>query len=238
MSVKLKPISTAWSLLIFGLASFILFLQTRYLIPFLSRRTGFEPVVFWLIVAGLAMFLPLLLVACYILKKEGWSLDSSMWTKRLRFSKLTRVDWLQCLGAIIVIGILSFSIMKITEAVTGPMDSNPPFMKFEPLTAGRYWILLLWIVYWPLNIMGEEILWRGVLLPRQEIRYGKTTWIFHAIFWSIFHISFGWKLMLTMLPILFILPYIVQKQKNSWIGVIIHAVINGPSFIAIAFGVL
>ena len=33
-------------------------------------------------------------------------------------------------------------------------------------------------------------------------------------------------------------PYVVQKTKNSWTGVVIHGVINGPSFIAIAFGVM
>jgi len=86
--------------------------------------------------------------------------------------------------------------------------------------------------------MGEEILWRGVILPRQEKASGQKAWFFHGLFWSIFHISFGWQLLIIALPSLFILPYAVQHRKNSWIGVIIHAMINGPSFIAISFGLL
>lgn len=37
---------------------------------------------------------------------------------------------------------------------------------------------------------------------------------------------------------LLILPYVVQKTKNTWTGVLIHAIINGPSFLAISFGLL
>jgi len=111
-------------------------------------------------------------------------------------------------------------------------------MSFEPLTAGRYWLLAVWFPYWILNIMGEEILWRGVMLPRQELAFGNKTWIVHGLGWGLFHIAFGWQLLITLLPILFIQSYVVQQRKNSWIGVIVHAGINGPGFLAIAFGLL
>ncbi|MCD4691374.1 MAG: CPBP family intramembrane metalloprotease [Calditrichales bacterium] len=86
--------------------------------------------------------------------------------------------------------------------------------------------------------MVIEYLWRGVILPKQEIVFGKNAWIIHGICWGIFHIAFGWQLLLTLIPILFIQSYVVQRRKNSWTGVIIHAVVNGPSFIAISFGLL
>ena len=86
--------------------------------------------------------------------------------------------------------------------------------------------------------MGEEILWRGVIFPRQEIAFKKYTWLIHGFCWGIFHIAFGWQLLLTLLPILFIQSYTVQRRQNSWIGVVIHAVVNGPSFIAISFGLI
>jgi membrane protease YdiL (CAAX protease family) len=92
-------------------------------------------------------------------------------------------------------------MVKMLEMITGPIDHQPPFMQFEPLSSGRYWI-------------------------------------FHGLCWSLFHIPFGWQLFLTILPILFIQSLAVQKTKNTWIGVLIHAVINGPSFIAISLGFL
>jgi len=41
-----------------------------------------------------------------------------------------------------------------------------------------------------------------------------------------------------LIPLIFIQSYIVQKTKNSWIGVIMHGGLNGPSFIAICFGLI
>ena len=128
--------------------------------------------------------------------------------------------------------------MKLLEMGLGEMDHSPSFMSFEPLTRGRYWLLGVWFPYWILNIMGEEILWRGVMLPRQEVAFGKYAWIVQALGWGLFHVAFGWELLLTLLPILIIQSYVVQKRKNSWVGVVIHGGLNGPSFVAIALGVL
>jgi membrane protease YdiL (CAAX protease family) len=238
MRNNIKGMGFIYSFLIFGIASLAIFLETHFLIPFLSEQTGIETIVFWLLVAGLGIFLPLLVVAYLILKSEGFKINKDTWQNRLRFKKMDKADWLWSIGAIIIIGILSFAIMKTLEVIFGHVESQPPFMVFEPLTPDRYWILLIWLPYWLLNIMGEEILWRGVILPRQEVIFKKYTWLIHAALWSVFHIAFGWQLLLTMLPILFIQSYVVQQRKNSWTGVVIHAIINGPSFIAISFGLL
>ena len=216
----------------------LLYLETHYLIPFLSRTTGLEPVIFWFIVAGLGMFLPLLVLAYYLLQIEGNVISKNTWKERLRFRKMTRQDWYWSLGGIVLISILSLIIMKSIELTGIKTTSHPSFMSFEPLTPGRYWYLLLWFPYWILNIMGEEILWRGVILPRQEEIFGNRTWLLHGAFWGIFHLAFGLQLLVTLLPILFVQSFIVQRQKNSWTGVLIHALINGPSFIAICFGLI
>ena len=235
---NLKSLGFTDSFIIFGIASIILILETHFLIPFFSRITGWETVIFWFIFAGLGMFLPLLILSYIFIKREGHPFNRELWTERLRFHKITRSDLLWSIGGIIAIGVLSASIMEILKAIFGEMQSQPPFMTFEPLSGGRLWILVAWFPYWLLNIMGEEIFWRGVLLPKQEIAFGKYTWLVHGTCWAIFHLAFGWMLFLTMLPILFIQSYVVCKTKNSYTGVIIHAVINGPSFILIALGVM
>jgi membrane protease YdiL (CAAX protease family) len=234
----MKKIGLPYSILVFGIAAIALFLETQYLIPFLSIQTGLEPIIFWIIVAGLGIFFPMLLLSYLILKSEGLKIGKDTWKDRLRFKMMNKSDWLWCAGSIILIGILSLLIIKALEIFIGKVESHPPFMYFEPLTPDRYWILLIWFPYWLLNIMGEEIFWRGVILPRQELAFGKNTWLIHGFFWGIFHIAFGWQLLITLVPILFIQSYVVQHRKNSWTGVVIHAVINGPSFIAISFGLL
>ena len=234
----LQKMGTGLSLAIFGTASIALILETHLLIPALSAATGLEPVVFWFIVAGLGMFAPLLITTALILKREGTLFQPGFWSSRLRFRCTNMGDWFWSLGAIIVIGMMSLGVTKGLEIIAGPMEHQPPFMSFEPLTPERYWILLIWLPYWVLNIMGEEILWRGTMLPRQELVFGKWTWFFHGIGWGVFHIAFGWQLLITLLPILFVQSYVVQRRKNTWVGVIIHGIVNGPAFLAIAFGVL
>lgn len=137
-----------------------------------------------------------------------------------------------------MVGLFSGLIMKGLELLIGKFDHSPAFMTFEPLTKGRYWLLLVWVPYWMLNIIGEEFLWRGVMLPRQEIAFRKYTWLIHGFGWGLFHIAFGWQLLITLIPLIFIQSYIVQRTKNSWIGVIMHGGLNGPSFIAICFGLI
>jgi hypothetical protein len=55
---------------------------------------------------------------------------------------------------------------------------------------------------------------------------------------GLFHIAFGWQVVLTFIPYIFIQSFIVQKIKNSWVGVIMHGGLNGPSFMAICFGLI
>jgi len=223
---------------IYTLAALLMFCMSKYLIPFLSDKTGQETILFWFIVAGLGVFLPLIITAIRILKFEGYNISLSTWINRLRFVRLTKRDLTWTIGGLLLVAILSSSLMKGLELIIGKFDHSPSFMSFEPLTKGRYWLLIVWLPYWILNILGEEILWRGVLLPRQEIVFGRYTWLIHGCGWGLFHVAFGWQLMIVLIPLIFIQSFVVQKTKNSWTGVIMHGIINGPSFIAIAFGLL
>jgi membrane protease YdiL (CAAX protease family) len=235
---ELKKLGLLGSFAIYIPAAVLMYCLTKYLIPHLSKITGQETILFWFIVAGLGIFTPLIITAIMILNFEGYKISMTTWTKRLRFRKITQKDLVWCLAGLILVGLFSGVIMKILELMVDKFDHSPAFMSFEPLTKGRYWLLLIWFPYWILNILGEEFLWRGVMLPRQEIAFGKYAWLIHGFGWGLFHIAFGWQLLITLIPLIFIQSFIVQKTKNSWIGVIMHGGLNGPSFIAICFGLI
>lgn len=238
-NAELKKLGLAASFGIYIPAAILIYLCTMYLIPFLSKITNQETILFWFIVGGIGVFTPLIISGIIILKMEGYKLNSQTWKERLRFKKPTSRDLVWSISGLIIIGILSGLIMLALKLVIGDFDHSPPFMLFIPLTVtGKYWLLLVWFPYWILNILGEEFLWRGVMLPRQEIAFGKYTWLIHGFGWGLFHIAFGWQLLVTLIPIIFIQSFIVQKTKNSWNGVIIHGGLNGPSFIAICFGLI
>ncbi len=202
---EIKKLGFWGSFAIYIPAAILMYCLTKYLIPYLSRTTGQETILFWFIVAGLGIFTPLIITAILILRAEGYKLTKSTWIGRLRFRKITKADFIWCLVGLLLAGTFSVIVMKGLEAIIGKFDHSPAFMSFEPLTAGRYWLLLVWAPYWILNIMGEELLWRGVMLPRQEIAFGKYTWLIHGFGWGLFHVAFGWQLLVTLIPMIFIL---------------------------------
>ncbi len=98
--------------------------------------------------------------------------------------------------------------------------------------------MLAWFPYWLLNIGGEEFFWRGVLLPRQEKTFEDKTWILHGTWLGYFSYSVWLATTCYVITAIDIVPYVVQKTQNTWTGVFLHGVINGPSFIAIALGII
>ncbi|HOM04916.1 MAG TPA: CPBP family intramembrane metalloprotease [Candidatus Kapabacteria bacterium] len=235
---EIKKLGLLGSFAIYIPAALLMYFSTKHLIPLLSATTGMEVILCWFIVAGLIIFTPLIITGLFILKYEGYHFSKNTWIERLRFRKLRKQDIIWSIVGLIIVGILSGLIIKGLKIIIGEFNHSPDFMSFEPLTRDRFWLLLVWIPYWLLNILGEEFFWRGVMLPRQEVAFGKYTWIIHGFGWGLFHIAFGWQLLITLIPLIFIQSYIVQKTKNSWVGVIMHAGLNGPSFIAISFGLI
>jgi hypothetical protein len=56
---------------------------TRLFIPWLHDLTGVEPILFWFLVAGLGVFLPMLLVALLLLRGEGVLAQPQLWDEHL-----------------------------------------------------------------------------------------------------------------------------------------------------------
>jgi membrane protease YdiL (CAAX protease family) len=77
-----------------------------------------------------------------------------------------------------------------------------------------------------LNILGEEIWWRGYLLPRQEAQFGKSAWVWHGILWAFFHL-FKWWTIPALVPVCLVVPFVAQRTRNTWPGMLSHFVLNG-----------
>jgi membrane protease YdiL (CAAX protease family) len=92
--------------------------------------------------------------------------------------------------------------------------------------AGNWWILLVLLVSLVIATFGEEIWWRGYILPRQELVHGNRTWLIHGLLWTAFHIFTPWNL-LAILPGSLALSFVAQRLKNTWPAVIAHGLANG-----------
>jgi membrane protease YdiL (CAAX protease family) len=114
--------------------------------------------------------------------------------------------------------------MQFVNVTIGPgLTPHPDFMHVEPLGPAQRYILALWLPFFFLNIVGEELWWRGFV---QGLLHGA------------FHVSFGLGVLFVVWPILFSIPWAVQRTRNTSVGILIHAGANGPAFLAVTLGLL
>jgi membrane protease YdiL (CAAX protease family) len=234
---QVAPLGFGGSIALFGGGALLLFVATRVVIPALASATTAEPIMLWFLAASTCVLCPLILTACWLLGREAcWGKQRS-WAIRLRLRTPTGRDWYWIIAGLVTIGFLTGGVVALLHLFFDKTALNPPFIAMQPLKAGRYWILAAWLPFFLLNILGEELLWRTVMLPRQETVFGTRAWLMNALGWTLFHAAFPWQVLLTLLPIAFVLPYVVHQRHNTWAGVIIHAGLGGAGFLALAFGV-
>lgn len=234
-----KP-ATGWfgTALVFGVAALLLWFATRWAIPGLMIKTSAEPILLWFVAASVCVFAPLLLAGWAMLRRERSVYGITALSVRLRFRRLSRADWSWSAGGLLLIWFSSAGTLVIVQTLYGASDLYPSFMLFEPLTGDRIWILVAWLPFFVLNIFGEEAIWRGVLLPRQEAGLGQLAWLANGVGWLFFHLPFGVPMLLMLVPTILVLPYAVQQTRNSSVGLVIHAGLNGPGFLVVAFGLI
>lgn len=238
----IRPLSIWGSLFLFGVPTVLLYLATRFGIPALRKILTGPDILCWFVAGGCVFFC--LFAASFVafwIEQRKISLNGFADRFRLRRIKFGDVAW--AVGLLVTCGLMSAGIAglwKVTAnawiAIPEPQLS-PAFIHVEPVTAETSWILLAWLPLFFFNIAGEELWWRGYMLPREEKQHQSAAWFIHGIGLALFHLPLGIDLTVILLPFLFALPYAVQRTKNLWTGIILHAILNGGGFLAMAFGV-
>ena len=233
---RVPPLGLGGSAALFGAGALLLFLTTRAVVPAFVAATRAETVVMWFLAASIVLFGPLLLAAALLLYRERRPERLGSLGGRLWFRPMNCGDWIWAIGGLAAISVLTGGIGAALQILQDGKNLHPSFMAFEPLGPGRYWILSAWLPFFVLNIVGEELVWRGVALPRQEVAFGGRAWLVNGILWLLFHAAFPWQVLLTLVPITLLLPYVVQRRRNTWAGIVIHAGFGAMGFLVLAFG--
>jgi membrane protease YdiL (CAAX protease family) len=228
----LQPLGIASTAAVFGAFSLLTALVVGLGVPWLHAMLGVPNLVAWYITGTLGLLLPMLVFAVLMARREVVPPDRHGVTVRLRLTRLSRADAAWALGGLLVIVLLTAAIMVVARAADPLFVAGPSFLR-GPLGWPVLWILLAWIPLYVSNILGEELCWRGYLLPRQEVAAGRGAWLLNGVCWCLFHWSFGWQIMLLTLPISLILPAIVQRRQSTWVGIIIHGLFNAAGFVAV-----
>jgi membrane protease YdiL (CAAX protease family) len=238
-SINIRPMPLWQALLYFGLPA-LLFRASIYNGTPALMRLGLPP--FEANVVSFAAPAAILFALAFgFYKGDGYSFAWSDMRTRFRLLPMTGRDWLWAIGGLFVtflsIGALSFTSTLLIAALPplAPPDFFPPWQR--PGTAfdvalftdfigaplkGNWGVAALFVVMLFFNIFGEELWWRGYILPRQEKVHGRWTWAIHGLLWLLWHLAFYPWQAFALLPICLIVPYIAQRRQNTWPAIIIH----------------
>jgi membrane protease YdiL (CAAX protease family) len=238
MTLSRRKLNLSSAFLIFALATGYFFLLLYTLYPFLKTHWTLNGATYWF-VTGYFLFIPLFVTAILGVFVERHSRRDTI-ASGLHVRRLTRTDWHWAVGSLFGLLLLTGVVFGLAHAIhavfgTRLLNTTPWFMHMEPFKGTDRWLLLLWFPMFFFNIVREEILWRGYLQSRLDIRFG---WIACALFWLGFHVPFGLDLLLILLPTMFVIPFAFHKTRNTLVTILIHGMFNGPMFVAVALGML
>lgn len=229
-----RPGSLVPDVAIFLGGTVLVFVVVYQAVPWLSVVWQVDAMAAWMVLSVPLIFLPVVGASLLLLRHEPRAFS---WRDRLWLHRPSGHDWAWGTAAFAVLAAASGAAFAACAALG--LDPNPPFARgLRPLTMDRLWTVALWAVYWPINILGENLAWRGIILPRMQGRVGRYAWLLNAGLWGVFHLAFGLGNLIVLLPTLVLVPLIAQRRHNTWLAVMLHAGLSGPGFIGLALGLV
>lgn len=94
----------------------------------------------------------------------------------------------------------------------------------DPQFAGQWWILGIALLSALFNyFLGEELLFRGVLLPKMRGVFGKWDWVANAVLFGLYHLHKPWAWPSIILSNLAI-SWPAARFRSNWLAVAVHGV--------------
>lgn len=247
---EIRPLGFAAAAAYFGLPALLMVFTLYIGEPFLIAQG--VPVFFG---SSLALYGPLALLLAAALaayRLEGRRMTWPGLAERFRFRRMDGADWGWALAlAVWASFVLLNPLSKILvengviplparlPALLDPGIARDPGGAGAALSGGMPgWTFAgLNLVFLLVNVFGEELWWRGYILPRQEAAHGRWAWVIHGVMWTLFHAPKYWEY-LTLLPGCLAYAYVSQRTRNTWPAVIAHLLVNGAGMAAVVLPAL
>jgi membrane protease YdiL (CAAX protease family) len=125
-----------------------------------------------------------------------------------------------------IAGIAALQLLPLH--LKGP--STHDFGVFLDSTAGRdllrgNWPLFALILVMAVfnTMMGEELLFRGFLLPRMRGGFGRFDWIANGVLMGLYHLHQPWSMPTSVLKGM-MYAYATRRWRSAWMGIALHSV--------------
>lgn len=88
---------------------------------------------------------------------------------------------------------------------------------------GAWWFFALFVIQAAFNtILGEEFLFRGVLLPKMEGVFGRGSWVANGVLFGLYHVHQPWGIPNSVITgLLYTFP--AYRYRSTWMSIILHS---------------
>jgi membrane protease YdiL (CAAX protease family) len=112
---------------------------------------------------------------------------------------------------------------------TLPTPGARDLVAFFGSDAGQQWMSGNWswfailVMMWVFNtVLGEELLFRGLLLPRMG-RFGRADWLVNGVLFAVYHLHVPWAIPQTVLVDTFAVAFPARRWRSALVGIAAHS---------------
>lgn len=151
-----------------------------------------------------------------------------------RTGKRQRKLWLWVVPALAGIALIDVVLAPTLDGVwvsIFPILAEPPGYglgaalespEIQAHLVGAWWFFVLFLAGTVFNL-GEEFLFRGVLLPKMAGVFGRWVWLANGLLFAIYHLHLPWSVLAQFVggALFFSLP--AWRFRSTWMSIIIHS---------------
>lgn len=148
--------------------------------------------------------------------------------------KTSKTLWWWILPLFLLAAVLEITLRPTLANLTGtvfPFLAEPKGYDGSALLAPE--LRAQWVGAWGLlgiffvnqlfnTFLGEELLFRGVLLPRMAGRFGKWDWVANGVIFGLYHLHQPWGILNAILMSL-IFAFSSKRFHSNWFAIILHS---------------
>ena len=103
---------------------------------------------------------------------------------------------------------------------------------------GAWWFFLLFFIASLFNtVLGEEFLFRGVLLPKMNGVFGKWDWVANGVLFGLYHLHQPWSILASIIDGIFLFALPARLYRSTWFAIILHS-LQSVFFLFLILGIV
>jgi len=150
----------------------------------------------------------------------------ALWLQRPRSPRTGRVGgrvWWVLVPAVLVVGLEQFLPSLPAPAGRDLGEFLRSTTGHEFLSGNWPWFAVIVVLALFNTVLGEELLFRGLLLPRMRGAFGRADWLANGLLFAVYHLHMPWVIPTALLDSLALaLPS--RRYRSAWLGIIVHSV--------------